>query len=266
MTPQNTVPYIFFGSPPIGPIALKVLEQNRYVPAAVVTDTKLTTEEQIAVVEEHGAGFILVVGYGAILKRDLLDSVAGQVLNIHPSLLPEYRGPAPVVQALLDGVTTTGVTLMEVDTKMDHGLILAQEEHLLAGNEIPDELYEVLTQIGTRLFLDNIDAYLAEELDGLPQNDDEATFTSFIKKEDGKLDLSEDPHVNERKVRAFQGWPGTWIEIDGKRLIIHKAHVADDQLVFDEVQPENGKRMTLTAYCAGLRITPPEFYKKIVKY
>jgi methionyl-tRNA formyltransferase len=258
MTPTNKVPFLFLGSPPIGPIALKVLEQNHYLPKLVVTDTALSTDELIDIVQHNGIGFILVVGFGAILKQDLLDSVAGQVLNIHPSMLPEYRGPAPVVQTILDGMHTTGVTLMEVDAKMDHGVILAQEEHTLAGNEIPDELYQVLTQKGTHLFLDNIDAYIAETLIGLPQMHDEATFTHFIKKEDGLLNLSEDAHENERKVRAFQGWPGTYVMHKDKRLIIHKVHVAEDALVLDEVQPENGKKMSFAAYCNGMRVKPEQ--------
>lgn len=258
------VPYVFFGSPPIGPIALKVLEQNHYPPAAVVTDTKLSTDEQIAIIEEHNAGFILVVGYGAILKQKVLDAVAGQVLNIHPSLLPAYRGPAPVVQTILDGIDETGVTLMEIDSQMDHGAILAQDTYHLNGHETPDELYEVLTQKGARLFLDNIEAYLDETLDMLPQMHDEATFTTFIKKEDGLLNLADDPHLNERKVRAYQGWPGAWLWVDNKRLIIHRAHVDGDKLVFDEVQPESGKKMTFAAFAAGKRTSENELWQKLL--
>lgn len=262
MTPTNQTPYLFLGSPPIGPIALKVLEQNHYPPAAVITDTKLSSEELIALVEEHRAGFILVVGFGAILKQEVLDSVAGQVLNIHPSLLPLYRGPAPVIQTILDAPHETGVTLMQVDAEMDHGPIVAQETHPLHGKETPAELYELLTQKGARLFLDHIDAYLAEELEPLPQDHSEATYTRFIKKEDGLLNLKDSAKLNERKVRAYQGWPTAYLMVDGKRLIIHSAHIEDNQLRFDEVQPENGKRMTFAAYCAGKRTTPENMYEK----
>ncbi|HSI20159.1 MAG TPA: methionyl-tRNA formyltransferase [Verrucomicrobiae bacterium] len=263
MTPKNDIPFVFFGSPPIGPIALRVLEQNKYMPAAIVTDTKLTTDEQVAIVEENKAGFILVVGYGAILKQGLLDSVAGQALNIHPSMLPLYRGPAPVVQAILDGVKETGVSLMQIDSKMDHGDIVAQESHLLHGKETPDELYELLTQKGARLFLENIDAYLNEEIDLIPQFDFEATFTKFITKEDGHINLNDDPQTNERKIRAYQGWPGAWLTCEGKRLIIHSAHLAEDKLWLDEVQPESSKRMSFAAFAAGKRMKPEELYEKL---
>jgi len=257
------VPYLFLGSEPIGPIALAALERNDYAPAAVVTNPKIPLQDLLDLVEETKSTFILVVGFGAILKRPLLDSVAGQVLNIHPSLLPQYRGPAPVVQTILDGARETGVTLIEIDSKVDHGPIIAQEAYALHGNETPAELYKVLTEKGVRLLLDTIDDYLSSELEPLPQEHDEATFTQFIKKEDGKLDLNSDPYELERKVRAFQGWPGTWVERNGKRLQVHYAHVVNNQLAFDEVQPEGGKRMSLSAYLAGQRISEKEFYASL---
>jgi methionyl-tRNA formyltransferase len=256
-------PFVFFGSPPIGPIALRVLELNNYQPAAVITDTSLSSEAMVNIILEARATFILVVGYGAILKQAVLDSVAGQALNIHPSLLPLYRGPAPVVQTILDGPPTTGVTLMEIDSKMDHGPIVAQEEYPLTGRETPAELYEVLTQLGTRLFLDTIDGYLNETVPLYPQNHFEATVTHFIKKEDGLLDLGEEAELNERKVRAYQGWPGTWVMYRGKRLIIHEAHVEGGTLLLDQVQPENGKRMSFTAFCSGARATADEVLREL---
>jgi methionyl-tRNA formyltransferase len=262
---EAKVNYLLFGSPPIGDIAAKHLLASHYPPAAVVTDTKLTLDEQLDLVEKHKAGFILVVGYGRILKQALLDSVCGQVLNIHPSLLPLYRGPAPVVQAILDGATETGVTLMEIDAEMDHGNILAQESIPLSGKETPEELYATLTYKGVQQFLENIDAYLAEELEMLPQDHTEATFTRFIKKEDGLL-VPEDPHVMERKVRAFQGWPGTWILLhDGKRLIIHSAIVREGRFEPIDVQPDGGKRMNFKAYAAGRRQKPEELLETLFK-
>lgn len=258
------IPYLLFASPPIGDIAAKHLAQSDYPPVAVITDTKLTTEELIEQVHLHKAGFILVVGFGRILKRELLDSVAGQVLNIHPSLLPEYRGPAPVVQALLDGVEETGVSLMEIDAEMDHGPILAQESIRLSGKETPADLYAILTYKGVQLFLENIEAYLNEDLTPLPQNHAEATYTSFVKKADGLLRLSEDPVINERKIRAYHGWPGTWVMLNNKRLIIHKAHLQSGELRFDEVQPEGGKRMSFSAFCRGQRVSPEEIYQHLL--
>ena len=255
------VPYLLFGSPPIGDIAAKILQQSKYPPAAVITDTKLTLDEQLELVWRHKAGFILVVGYGRILKQALLDSVAGQVLNIHPSLLPLYRGPAPVIQALLDGVTETGVSLMEIDAEMDHGPILAQTTHAMHGRETPAELYQVLTYQGVQLFLEHIDAYLAGDLEPLPQNHLEASYTQYVKKADGLIDPSLPADELERQIRAYQGWPTSWLMLNGKRLIVHAAHVQNDTLIIDEVQPEGGKKMPLSAYLLGKRQSPADFYQ-----
>ena len=257
------LPYVLLGSPPIGNHALEFLKLANYAPKLVIDNPQLSTEELVALIEEAQPTFLLVVGFGAILRRAVLDTVAGQVLNIHPSLLPEYRGPAPVVQAILDGATETGVTLMEVDTKMDHGCILDQVPHRLIGTELPDELYRVLTQKGVELFLEHIDDYIAEKIDLLPQSEGEATFTHFIKKEDGLLDLSRPPYELERQIRAFQGWPRSWIVYQGKRLIIDRAHLESKKLRFDQVQPENGKSMAFSDFCVGKRCKPEDIYKEI---
>lgn len=260
---MNKLPYIFFGSPPIGPIALAALNEAHYPPALVISDKSLSLEEMTEQIEAVNPTFYLVVGFGAILKRPILDLVAGQVLNIHPSLLPLYRGPAPVVQTILDGALETGVTLMEIDEKMDHGPILGQDQMPLRGDETPDDLYRVLTIKGVQLFLEQIDGYLNETIEGEPQNHFDATITHFVKKQDGLLDLDEPVEFSERKVRAYQGWPGAFIYANGKRLIIHKAHIQEGELRFGEVQPENGKRMALAAYLAGQRLSEEDFYASL---
>ena len=257
---NERLPYILFASPPIGPIALEALTAAHYPPIYVFDDPKTPVEEMLGLIELHKPTFLLVVGFGAILKRDILDTVAGQVLNIHPSLLPLYRGPAPVVAALLDGVLETGVSLMQIDTKMDHGPILAQEAIPLRGDEYPNELYEILTRKGVHLFLEHIDAYLCEELDILPQNHFESTITHFVKKEDGRLNFAKDPAKLEREVRAYSGWPGSWIEFENQRLIIKKAHLQAGVLVFDEVQAAGGTSMSLQEFLNGRRMKENDFY------
>lgn len=261
-------PYIFFGNEPIGPLALEVLRKAHYEPVRIIDDPKMGLDEQLLIVEECQPTFFLVVGYGAILKKPLLETVAGQVLNIHPSLLPEYRGPAPVVQAILDGATETGVTLMEIDDQMDHGNIIAQEAISLRGNELPSEIYAVLVQKGVELFLNNYQEYIEENSILTPQNHSMATFTHFIKKGDGLLDLNADPTINERKVRAFEKWPRTWVNHRGKRLIVEKAHIEKESdkefLKFDIVQPEGKKSMKFSEYCNGLRMKEEDVYNELL--
>jgi methionyl-tRNA formyltransferase len=262
MSPKK-FPYVFFGSEPIGPIALEALRLAQYEPTLVINNPKLSSEAMIEMATAVSPTFFLVVGFGAILKRELLDVVCGQVLNIHPSLLPEYRGPAPVVQAILDGAEETGVTLMQVDTKMDHGYILAQDTLRLRGTEEPAELYSSLTRRGVELFLECIEQYLNDSIEMLAQIHNQATFTHFIKKENGLLDVRKSPQELERQIRAFQGWPRSWVMLDDKRLIIDKARIENDQLRFDMVQPENGKPMKFKEFCAGIRMSSDEVYKKL---
>lgn len=257
------LPYVFLGSPPIGPHALEFLRLVHYEPKLIIDNPHLTTEELIMAIDEAQPAFLLVVGYGAILRQAVLDTVAGQVLNIHPSLLPAYRGPAPVVQAILDGAPETGVSLMEVDAKMDHGPVLAQVTHRLIGNETPEELYRVLTLKGVELFVQHIDDYIEEKIDLLPQSEAEATITHFIKKEDGLLDLKKPAKVLERQIRAYQGWPRSWVVYQDKRLIIDQAHVEGKKLRFNLVQPENGKVMQFSEFCAGIRLKPDQVYQEL---
>ena len=256
-------PYVLLSSAPIGPIAEEALRLAQYEPTLTITDPKLTTDELLILIEEQKPTFILVVGFGAILKQVIIDSVAGQVLNIHPSLLPLYRGPAPVVQTILDGVTETGVSLMQIDAKMDHGPILAQDKVGLRGDELPEELYSILTRRGVDLFLTHINDYLEERLDPIPQNHSFATITHFVKKEDGQLDFTKEPEVLEREIRAYHGWPRSFTFWNDKRLIIEKARLEGGKLRFIEVQPEGGKLMSPKEFCAGKRLAEAEFYQKL---
>lgn len=252
--------YLLLGSPPIGDLAAKLLQESDYPPKAFISDTSLTNDDLINLVYELKIGLILVVGYGKILKQALLDTVCGQVLNIHPSMLPMYRGVAPVVGAILDGATETGVSLIQIDQEIDHGPILAQISYPLTGKEEPAELYQILTQKGVQLFLDNVQKYLNEELELIPQDHELATFTKKIKKEDGLLNLKDNQDKLERQIRAYKGWPGTWIMDGEKQLLIKKAHKGPEHLLFDLVQPESGKEMTFEAYAAGKRISPTKLY------
>lgn len=260
---MRKLPYILFQSAPIGPIALEALTKAGYPPVHVIDDPKMSLEDQISLVEIHRPTFFLVVGYGAILKQDLLDTVAGQVLNIHPSLLPEYRGPAPVIQALLDGVRETGVSLMEIDSKMDHGPILDSVSHPLRGDELPEELYILLTVKGVDLFLEHINSYLDEELEMTPQSHSDASFTHFITKEDGRLDFKKPAVILEREIRAYSGWPRSWIEYDNSRLIIQKAHLRNGALVIDLLQPAGKKSMTVEEFCRGKHVSEEQFYTSL---
>jgi len=157
--------------------------------------------------------FGLLAAFGKIIPKDVLNKFKKGIINVHPSLLPKYRGPNPIREAILNGDKETGVTLFLLDEFVDHGPILAQEKIELNGNETYLQLEEKLGILGGQLFNKTIEKYLAGEINPLPQDDSLAIYTRKINKEDGKLDINEDYVIWDRKIRALNPWPGTYIEI-----------------------------------------------------
>ena len=154
----------------------------------------------------------------SLLPPEALNLPPHGCLNLHPSLLPRYRGPSPVAAAILDGVSTTGVTLMRLDMGMDTGPILAQREYPLSGEETADTLTDTLFRIGTRLLLNNLEAWVAGRLPAQPQDDAQATVTRKLERADGKADWSLSAMTLERMQRAFTPWPGLAAHWQGKSL------------------------------------------------
>lgn len=166
----------------------------------------------------------LVAAYGKILPQQVLDIPKLGSLNVHPSLLPLYRGAAPMQAALLNGDEKTGVTVMLMDKEMDHGPILAQRE--LAIGETPftySELHDKLAEIGGALLAETIPFWAAGKIRAVPQDDPRATYTERLTKEAGRIDWSKPALYIERQVRALQPWPGAYTQ--GKTLKILRASV-----------------------------------------
>ncbi len=188
----------------------------------------------------------LVASYGKILPQALLNIPRLGFINIHPSLLPKYRGATPLESAILSGDTETGVTLILMDAEMDHGPILAQEKLPLT-----DQDYLILrdqtASLGAQMFNQILSDFMVGKINPTAQDHTKATFTTKIKKVDGEINLDDDPIQNYRKIRAYADWPGTYffIEKDGKkmRILIKKAHLENEQLIIDRVLPE-GKKET----------------------
>ncbi len=162
----------------------------------------------------------LVAAFGKIIPQSVLDTFNNQIYNIHPSLLPKYRGPSPLQQQILDGITETGVTIIQIDAQMDHGPIVAQAKDKIR----PDDTWKTL---GERLFAKGANLFLDADLKKLtPQNHDQATYTKLIARQDGfvvwgdfKSQITNHKSQLETKLRAYAGWPGVWTTMpDGKRL------------------------------------------------
>jgi methionyl-tRNA formyltransferase len=165
----------------------------------------------------------VIVSYGKILPQWLLDLPKKGIVNVHGSLLPRWRGASPIQAAIAAGDSTSGITIMLIDAEMDHGPILAQAEAPIMDDDTGGKLHDRLAKLGG----ETLPGILADYLDGKirprEQNHEEATYCKILTRDDGKLDFSKPAQELERLIRAYDPWPGTWTEIDGKRLKILEA-------------------------------------------
>ncbi len=190
----------------------------------------------------------LVASYGKILPQNVLDLFPAKLLNIHPSLLPKFRGATPLESAILSKDNTTGVSLMIMDDLMDHGPILAQKETAINNKDYLN-LRDELAETGAELFIDYGYLLHTSQIESKNQNHDLATYTKKINKSDGEIKLTDDPTLNFKKYRAYIDWPGIFFftETD-KRIKITEAHLENDQFVIDKVIPEGKKEMVWESF------------------
>ena len=161
---------------------------------------------------------ILVAAYGLFLPADTLDVPPLGALNIHPSLLPKHRGPSPVATAILEGDTTTGATLMQLDEGMDSGPIIAQRETTIGVNETAEDLTVRLFGMGARLLADTLPRWRTGEVAPVPQSEADATITRLLRREDGEIDWTRPADHIARQILAYHPWPGTFTHWNGRQL------------------------------------------------
>jgi methionyl-tRNA formyltransferase len=195
----------------------------------------------------------LVASYGKIIPKNILDLPKHGTLNIHPSLLPKYRGATPLQSAILNGDPETGVSIMLLDEELDHGPILATDHLKLATDNFNySQLRDKSAKMGAKLLVKILPDYLTGKIKPREQNHSVATYTQKITKDLSRLDLSADPIINDRKIRALNPNPGTYfVDDNGKRIKVISAHLTSVQLIFDRVIPEGKKEMTWESYLKG---------------
>lgn len=161
---------------------------------------------------------IVLAAYGKILPAELLELPKHGALCVHPSLLPKYRGASPVPTAILSGDKETGVSIIKMDEKVDHGPIIAQVKEPILPTDTSETLHQRLFKIGAQLLLQNVNQYIKGEIKLTEQNHAQVTFTKILKREDGYIDLSNPPslEVFERMIRAYHPWPGVWTRWNNK--------------------------------------------------
>ncbi len=166
---------------------------------------------------------IVVAAYGLLITPEVLSVPEFGCLNVHPSLLPRYRGSSPVATAILNGDEVTGVAIMLIDKGLDTGPILAQKQELIAKEDTTGLLTSRLARVGAQLLIDTIPKWIEGSIKPLPQDETKAIYTRVINKDDGKISWNSTAFELWRRIRAFDPWPGCYTWWMGKRLKIKKA-------------------------------------------
>ena len=233
---------IFFGTPDFAVPALKLLIDSGYNISAVFTGhgsvNTLAQERGIEVFQPASLkkderifeefknlkpDICTVVAYGKIIPQRYLEIPKYGFLNIHPSLLPKYRGPSPIQTAILNGDKETGVTIMIVDAEVDHGPILANEKFKVKSEKYYPEIAQELAKLGAKLLIEILPKYINGEIEVKPQEHEKATFTKMFQREDGKINWNESTDKIYNRTRALNPEPGTWTTWKGKVINISTA-------------------------------------------
>ena len=190
----------------------------------VLTPERLRSPAAIEAILALEPELLVLADYGRLVPAELLELRFG-ALNLHPSLLPRHRGASPIPAAILAGDAETGVTLMNMDSGLDTGPIVAQARVALSGRETAPALEERLAREADALLARSLGPWVRGELPANPQPDQGATLTRLLRRDDGLLDATQPAELLERQVRAYQPWPGSFLETPSGRLIVLSADV-----------------------------------------
>lgn len=284
MMQKTQIKFVFFGTSKIAVGILDALENAGFVPSLIITapdspqgrgmqltepPTKTWAKEHeisylqpanfdspvIDTLQKNAGDVFVVVDYGKILPKKVLDIPRRGCLNVHFSLLPKYRGASPMRSAILQDDKEVGTSIMLLAEKLDEGPIVAQKRIDIAWPPRAHDLESVMVVKSGELLVQILPEWVAGNIEEREQNHDVATYSKKIKKEDGLLNLLDDPYKNLLKIYALEGWPGTYsfFERNGKRLrvAILSAHLSGgpstglgaSTLVIDTVKPEGKKEM-----------------------
>ena len=244
----------------------------------VFQPVKIKTPEAVEVLKQYGADLFVVAAFGQILSKEILDMPKFGCVNIHASLLPKYRGAAPIQWAILDGEKETGVTIMQMNEGLDTGDMLAKVTVPIEDTDTGESLFDKLAEAGAKLLIETIPQIEAGTIKPEVQDDSLSTYAKMIKKEMGLIDWKKEAVVLERLVRGMNSWPSAYTYLNGKTLKIWEASVeastktetfgsvvevtknaikvqtGKDLLVLKQIQLEGKKRMDVTAFLLGYKI------------
>ncbi|USN96408.1 MAG: methionyl-tRNA formyltransferase [Candidatus Nomurabacteria bacterium] len=222
---------------------------------------------------ELHADIAVLVAYGRIVSQEIIDMFPKGIINIHPSLLPRYRGPTPIEATILNGDDRAGVSIIQLTAGMDEGPIYSQKSLNISGTETKFELYKKIEETVTPLFFEVFPKIIDGTLKPEPQNNNEASYCKLIQKSDSRVDWNKSALEIEREIRTFLGWPQSKTNLGKTEIIITKAHVVSgdlpigkavrqdrntllvgtskDLLSIDALKPLGKQEMPISAFLAG---------------
>jgi methionyl-tRNA formyltransferase len=241
----------------------------------ILQPTRIKNRQPIEAIRALQPDAIVVIAYGQIFPREVLEIPRLACLNLHASLLPRWRGAAPIQAAIAAGDRETGITVMYMDDGLDTGEILLQHKIDVLPTDTGRSLEHRLAKIAPDALLDALRLLTKGRAPRIPQDNSLAIYAPKLKREDGKIDWSEPAETIERKIRAFNPWPGAYMELDGRKLKIFSASISDlsgksgeilrsekeliiaagrHALSLGEVQLEGKRRMSASEFVRGYRV------------
>jgi len=249
----------FFGSDQYSEIVWQALSNDFRFQTAKAPPAHLSLEKIKNQLRKFKPEVGVLASFGKILDRETLKIPPHGILNLHPSLLPKYRGPAPVPAAILNGESQTGLSIIKMDKKLDHGPIVAQIKEKIRPGETAEALLERLFTLGAQVLLAILPAYLEGKIEPQEQNHPQASYCQRLTRSDGRIDWQKPADYLERFIRAMFPWPGAWTKVEInqnskrtiKRLKIHQAHLEKGKLILDQVQLEGKKPVSFKQFNEG---------------
>ncbi len=255
---------------------VKIAAQKLNLP--IIQPVNLLNDDFIKTLKNLKPELAVLAAYNKKIPKEILTIPKNGFLNVHPSLLPKYRGASPIQTVILNGEKKTGVSIILMDEKIDRGPVLSQKKISLAGAETAQELGDLLARTGAEILIESVKDYLGGKIKPKKQDNSQATFTKKFSREDGKIDWKKPAEEIERMVRALYPWPGAWTEIkDMGRIKITNASVLKDSppkikpgkffeinkkpavacgknaLVIEKLVPEGKKEMSGEEFLRGRR-------------
>ena len=278
-TDRNVVGVFSQPDKPVGrkqiimPTATKALAMEHGIP--VFQPAKLRDGEALKIMQELKPDLTVVAAYGKILPKDILDVAPLGNVNVHGSLLPKYRGSAPIQWSVINGDKVTGITTMYMAEGMDTGDMIMKFELPIGENETAGELFDRMAELGAESIEKTLELFDNGEVKGIPQNDEEATYAPMLKKEMGEIDFGKTAEEIRNLVRGLNPWPTAYTFLDGKNVKVHEAATAegfcgsegelldgkrfivgckDGAVEFLTVQPEGKNKMSGADFIRGRRL------------